>query len=207
MKFSKLIIVAVALVFATSANAFDLSSLKNLFTDGTASEILDNIIQKDDVSIADIAGTWKSTGPAVSFKSENLLEKAGGVAAATTIENKLKPYYKKAGMENATFTFTKGGAVTITLKSGRTITGTVTKGTTKGTLIFNFSKLTTGSKLSKITAYVTKGTTMSIMFDVSKLLTLANAIAKYSGNSTISTAATLLNSYKGMYAGFKFAAK
>ncbi len=207
MKFSKLIVVAVALMFASSANAFDLTTLKNALTDGTASSILDNIIQKEDVNVADLVGSWKSTGPAVSFKSENLLQRAGGVAAASTIENKLAPYYKKAGLQNAVFTFVKDGTVTITLKSGRTITGTVKKGTTTGTLIFNFSQLGTSSKLTEFTAYVTKGTTLSIMFDATKLLKLANAIAKYSGNATMGTAASLLNSYKGMYVGFKFEAK
>lgn len=204
MKFTKSILVAVVLAFAGNyASAFDLTSLKNAISSvagDNATNILDNIIKTDKIEVADLEGTWKSTGPAVSFKSENLLEKAGGTAAAATIESKLEPYYKKVGLENATFTFTADGNVTVTLKSGKTITGTVEKGTTEGTMIFTFGKL----KIGKLTAYVSKGTSLSIMFDASKLVKLASAIAKYAGNSSVSTVSSLLNSYEGIYAGFKF---
>lgn len=208
MKLTKTLLV-IATLFAsfTSAQAFDWESLKKAVSSvagDNVSSVVDNILKTDNLEVSDLAGTWKSTGPAVSFKSEDILEKAGGAAAAATIENKLEPYYKKVGLENATFTFTAEGEVTITLKSGKTITGTVTKGETEGTMIFNFSKLSNG-KLGKLTAYVSKGTTLSIMFDATKLINLVNSIAKYAGNSSLSTISTLLNSYDGLYAGFKFA--
>lgn len=205
MKLIKTILVMTALVLSyNSASAWDWSSIKNAVSSvigSDASSVVDNILQTDNLDVEDLEGTWKSTGPAVSFKSENVLEKAGGVAAAATIENKLKPYYSKVGLENATFTFTKDGAVTITLKSGRQISGTVTKGTEEGTMIFTFGTL---AKLGTLTAYVSKGTSLNIMFDASKLVKLVTAIATYSGSSSLSSVSTLLNKYEGVYAGFKF---
>lgn len=204
MKFTKTLLLAAALMCAGSnAVAFDWTSLQGVISSvagDDAGNILDNIIKTDKIEVADLAGTWKSSGPAVSFKSENLLEKAGGTAASATIESKLEPYYKKVGLDNATFTFTKEGAVTITLKSGKTITGTVEKGEAEGTMVFTFGKL----KIGKLTAYVSKGTSLSIMFDASKLVKLVSAIAKYTKVSSLSTVSALLDSYDGVYAGFKF---
>ena len=91
----------------------------------------------------------------------------------------------------------------MTFKNGRTTSGTVTKGAKDGTIVFNFSTLGS-TKLRQVTAYVQKGTQLSITFDISKLNTLLSSVSKFTGNSTISTVSSLLNSYKGMYAGFKF---
>lgn len=202
INFKKIALVAAA-VLAICANgyAFDLSKLSSALNKNNVSSLINGVISTDKVSVSDLTGTWTYSGPAVSFKSENLLEKAGGAAAATTIENKLAPYYKKAGLTGTTFTFDGNGNVTIKLGNGKSFTGTVTEGTTSGTLVFNFSKL--GSKLGKVTAYVSKGTELSIMFDVTKLQALVSGIAKYSGNSSISTVSSLLSKYKGIYAGFK----
>ncbi len=163
--------------------------------------VVNNILKTDNLDVADLAGTWRSAGPALSFESEDLLNKAGGVAMASTIEGKLAPYYKKMGLENMTFTFTTEGEVTITLKNGKKITGTVKKGEKEGTMVFTFSKL---AKLGSLTAYVSKGSNLTIMFDATKLVNLVSAIAKYSNISSFSTIAAMLNSYKGVYAGFKF---
>ena len=204
MKLIKSIIVMIAMVASfNAAQAFDLESLKkaagNIIGE-SGSSILDNILKTDKLEVKDLAGTWKCNGPAVTFKSENLLNQAGGVAAATAIEEKLAPYYKKAGLDNATFTFTEEGEVTITLKNGKKINGIVTLGEKEGTMIFQFGKL---KNVGKVTAYVSKGTTLSIMFDATKLMSLVQAIAKFSGNSTLNTVSSLLNSYDGVYAGFK----
>lgn len=197
MKLKSLIVALFATMLCANSWAWDLSSLKNL------GGVVNSIISTDNVNVSDLNGTWKCTGPAFVFKSENLLQKAGGTAAQATIESKLQKYYQMAHLEDFTMQFDGNGNFTMTLKNGKTITGTVTKGTTDGTMIFNFGKLNK-SKLSTLTAYVQKGTQLSITFDISKLNTLLSAVSKFSGNSAISTVSSLLNSYKGMYAGFKF---
>lgn len=204
MKLARIIFTMMALIVSFNyAQAFDLESLKkaagNIIGDNGGT-ILDNILKTDKLEVSDLAGTWKSSGSAISFKTEDLLKKAGGTAAAATIEEKLNPYYKKAGLDNAVFTFTKDGNLTITLKNGKKVTATVTKGEGEGIFIFQFGKLTS---VGKLTAYVSKGTALSIMFDATKLMKLVSAIAKVANNSTISTVSSLLNNYDGLYAGFK----
>ncbi len=197
-------VVLVFMLSVNTADAFDWESLKKAVSNvigEDAGDVVDNILKTDNLEVKDLEGTWKSSGPAVSFKSENVLEKAGGVAATTTIESKLAPYYKKAGLENVVFAFTKDGAVSVTLKNGRTISGTVEKGEVEGTMIFSFGIF---NKVGKLTAYVSKGTSLNIMFDADKLVKLVTAIANYSKNTTLTSVSTLLNSYDGVYAGFKF---
>lgn len=212
MKNCKTFFLATVMVAATAASgyAFDLSSLlKSATSSSTLSSIIDGVISTDDISVADLEGTWSYTGPAVSFASEDLLEKAGGSVVTSQIEEELEPYYEKAGLTGMTFVFDSEGNVTVTLKSGKTISGTVTEGDTSGTMVFNFASSLSkiSSKLSSVgnlTAYVTKGTSLSIMFDASKLQTVVSTLSSLTSNSTLSTLSSLLSSYDGVYAGFKF---
>jgi hypothetical protein len=47
------------------------------------------------------------------------------------------------------------------------------------------------------------GSNLSVMFDVSKLQSLLSTMSSVTGNSTLSTVTSLLNSYDGICAGFK----
>ena len=199
MKIKSLIVALFATAVCANAWAWDLSSLRNL----NLGSVVNSLVSTDKVEIADLKGTWKSVSPAIVFKSENLLQKAGGTAAEAAIEGKLDKYYKAAHMDEFTITFEEGDKYTMTFKNGRTASGTVTKGAKNGTIVFNFSTLGS-TKLRQVTAYVQKGTQLSITFDISKLNTLLSTVSKYTGNSTVSSITSLLNSYKGMYAGFKF---
>ncbi len=99
--------------------------------------ILGNVLGKSDVTPADLEGTWNYTAPAVTFKSENLLKKAGGAAASATIENKIKPYYQRAGLENLVLTVANDSTFTMKLKRG-SLSGSIAQGTEKGILVFKF---------------------------------------------------------------------
>ena len=201
MKHLKLILVALVAVSSLGASAFDWKQLGSALSSGSLGSVINNVISSDSITVADVTGEWTYSGPAVSFQSDDLLKKAGGAAVATTIENKLAPYYQRAGIEGMKLTFDGKGNVTMLLKNGRTVNGTVKQGEKAGQLLFNFSRL--GTSYGNLTAYVTKGTDLSIMFDVSKLKGLVSAIAKYSKNSTATTASSLLSEYKGIYAGIK----
>ncbi|MDE6010512.1 MAG: DUF4923 family protein, partial [Muribaculaceae bacterium] len=139
-------------------------------------------------------------GSAVSFKSDNFLEKAGGIAAAAAVETKINPYYEQLGLNNAVMTIKDDG--TFTLQAKRiTLQGTLASNG-NGTFDFNFKAFGKVS-LGKMTAYVQKaGNHVDIMFDATKLKTLASGIAKITGVSLAKTAASLLDSYEGMCVGF-----
>lgn len=165
--------------------------------------IVSGLLSNDKVSAESMVGTWKYASPAVCFQSENLLQKAGGAAMATQLENKLAPYYKTAGITKLVLTIEQDKS--FTMQVGKVpLTGTIeTDG--KGQVYFNFAALNNSVALGKMKAYVnmTAGTQMSLMFDVSKLVDIVSKVGSVAGNSTINGVTSLLTSYDGVCAGFK----
>ncbi len=155
--------------------------------------------------ISDLNGTWTYQGPAISFKSDNLLKKAGGVAASTVVENKLKPMYKTAGFDQMVFTVNPDSTFTMKVKLV-TLKGTISTNLPKGstaTFMFNF-KVAGKMSIGKMEAYVTKtGNKINLTFDVTKLMTLLSKAGSLTGNSSLKTLSKLLDSYDGMCAGFE----
>lgn len=167
--------------------------------------ILGGVLQKDDLEVADIAGTWVVSGPSIQFKSDDLLGQAGGAAAASVLKEKLMPYYEKVGIDGMKMAITADGKVTVTLKNGKSFSGTVTKGENKGEMVFGFNKLSSTSKIGNITVEVTKSiSTLSLMADVSKLQSLLSAVSDKLNISQLSTITSLLENYDGIYAGLEF---
>ncbi|MEG2402797.1 MAG: DUF4923 family protein [Muribaculaceae bacterium] len=182
--------------------AFDLNNLaKDLTGNESVGNLVDGVLSTSDVDVKDLVGTWKSCGPAVVFKSHDILKKAGGAAASAAIVSKLEPYYQKAGLENMTFTVDATGKFTMTLKKGK-VTGTITK-VENGAFTFNFNAFGK-HKIGAVKTYVQKGTKLDVMFDVSKLIDIVSKVGSIAGNSTVDSAIKLLKSYDGLCAGFAF---
>lgn len=164
--------------------------------------LIENAISNENITEADIVGTWSYSAPAVSFKSDNFLKKAGGVAAATAIESKLKPYYSSAGIDKTVLTVNNDKS--FAMKVGKTtLKGTLQKDTANNMFVFNFSIL--GFNAFSSSAFVAKSATgtIAITFDVSKLEKIVTAVATFSDNSTAQSVASLLSSYDGIRAGFR----
>lgn len=203
-----------AILFSTfSVNAWNLSdALKGLgkgdssSSSGLASAI-GNLLSTDKISVESLVGTWTYTAPAVTFKSENVLKKAGGAAASSMIEEKLVPIYKRTGFDKATLTVNSDSTFVLTanrIKLNGTISTVAANDNSQANFVFNFT-LGGKMKVGKMNAYITKSATgtMSVMFDVTKLVTLTETVSKFSSNSTIKSAVNLLKSYDGLCAGFE----
>lgn len=167
--------------------------------------VLSGIVASSDFEIKDLEGDWQYQSPAVTFASDNALQKVGGAAAATAVEAKLEPYYEKAGLNALTLTVDAEGAFTMALRR-TTLKGTVEKDE-EGNLVFNFSAL--GKiNLGKMKAHASKaGDTLSLTFDVSKLVSILKAVSSIANVSSLNTITSLLSTYDGIYAGFKLKAK
>lgn len=189
--------------FSAEAAAFDISSLLN---GNTIQNLIEGVLTKSDISVADMAGTWQIDGSAVSFKSENALAKAGGVAIAAGIEAKLDPYYKQYGLTGGSIKITEDGQFTMSM-SRLNLSGTITKKDNEGTFDFNFKVL--GMSIASMTTYVQKSPSkLEIMFDATKLKSLLSSISKIAGSassglgSLASAAGTILDQYEGLCVGF-----
>ena len=145
-----------------------------------------------------IKGTWKYTGPACEFESDNFLAKAGGTAAAAKIESKLSPIMNKY-VPGIVYTFDGEGNYTTKIKK-QTIHGTYTFDSKKKTITFKpkFGK--------EYTAHVSvQGKEMTLVFNADKLMTILKGISNTTAtqSTTAATINALLKSYNGMRLGFK----
>lgn len=168
----------------------------------TLGNILEGVFSSSNITVSDMAGVWTSNGPAVCFQSDNFLQKAGGIAAASMIESKLSPYYNQYGLNGAVMTINTDGTFLMKLKN-ITLKGNITQTTEKGVFQFTFTAL--GSvKLGSIKTYVQKSyNTLSVMFDASKLKNLISGIAKIVNIQIVKTLTSILDSYQGLCVGFR----
>lgn len=197
------IIIASAVFLCTlaatpAAHAFKLSDL--LGNKETITNLIEGVFSTSDITVADMAGQWTVDGSAVSFKSENLLSKAGGIAATAAIKDKIDPYFKKYGLIGGVFTIDKEGNFNLKFKK-MSISGTITQ-EKDGNFLFNFTALGL-MNIGSMRAYVQKTRqTMDIMFDATKMKQLLSTIGTLTGSRLASSAAQILSSYDGLYVGF-----
>lgn len=188
------LILALGCIGGASAQSFDLKGM------------LGGILSNDKITVKSMVGKWNYSSPAVTFKSSNLLKKAGGAAASSAIESKLSTYYQKAGLNKVVLTVAEDS--TFTMGVGKTtLKGTITTISdpkSEANFVFNFK---VGGKLpiGKMNAYVTKvgSNNLSVTFDVSKLISIVEMAGSVTGSSTISGITKVLQGYDGICAGFK----
>lgn len=164
--------------------------------------LIENATSNENITEEDLVGTWYYSSPAVSFKSDNFLKKAGGAAAATAIESKLSPYFQSVGLDKTALTVKADK--TFVMKVGKTnLNGTIAKDKTQNHFIFTFSIL--GVNAFSSTVFVAKSAmgSIAVTFDVSKLEKIVSALAVFSGNSSAQSVASILSSYDGIRAGFR----
>lgn len=164
------------------------------------------LLSSDKIDINSLHGSWAYKAPAVTFKSDNLLKKAGGAAVSETIEGKLASYYSKLGFNQMTLVVNGDNTFEMKLKKV-TLKGTITEVTDKksqANFVFSF-KAAGKVGIGKLDTYVQKSAlgTMSIMFDVSKLISLVNKVSTLTNISSAKTLSSALSSYDGMCAGFE----
>lgn len=170
-------------------------------TTSTIGNIIEGVFTKTDLTTEDIAGQWTAKGSAVTFKSDNFLKKAGGIAAAAAVETELDPYFKQYGLTGAVLTMEKDGAFTLAIRK-MTLSGTATR-KSEGVFTFKFQAFGIAS-LGSMDAYVEKsGSSLNVMFDADKLKKIVSLAATLSGNKMASTASKLLEQYDGICVGFK----
>ena len=195
---------SVVLLAGTTACAQTTTSSATKSKSGLASTIgnlLEGVFTKSDLQISDLVGSYESSGPAVSFKSDNFLQKAGGIAGAAALETKLQPYYEQYGLIGMPMTIDADGNFTLTVKKIK-ISGTLERNDDDGTFIFNI--MMGSMRLGKFTAYVEKsGKNLNLMFDATKLKQLISTIGSLSGMKMAQALTTILDSYDGACLGFK----
>ena len=204
MKKLILLTIAIAAMCAQPCKADDLKSILGKITGSDIGNVVSGIIGNDEFDVSKLEGSWKATGPAVMFKSDDLLQKAGGSAISTTVEKKLKPYYTKLKLDKSAFTFDGSGNFTMTVNS-KSINGTISKNS-DGSYALKFGLSEIASKLGgdkSVTVYLQlSGNTLSIAGDVKKMIELAKKFSNLS--STLKSLVTFLDKYDEICIGVKY---
>lgn len=207
----KALFIAVALMSGAAAHAQSLNDLLNGLggsnsnssdLGSTIGNVISGIFTKTDLTLQDIVGEYVSDGPAVTFKTDNFLQKAGGIAGASALETKLQPYYEQYGLNGMPFTVDDDGNFTLSIK-GIKLNGTIEPKDGKGE--FRFRIMIAGKvKVGEFTAYIQKsGKNLDLMFDATKMKEFVSSVAKFTGQKLITSMAKLLDSYEGANIGFK----
>ena len=170
-------------------------SLKDLLNRENIEKAVNAITGKN--TTVDLTGTWVYSGPAVELQSDNLLAKAGGGLASTTMESKMSEYLAKIGI--------KEGEMSFTFQADSTFTSVVGKRTLKGTYSYQPEEKSLSLKFSRllnVSAQVNcTSTQMDLLFKSDKLLALLTYLSKKSSNSTLKSISTLAENYNGMMTG------
>lgn len=194
------------IVLAALAGAFG-AGAQNSGADilGALGNFINNATASGSFSVDDLTGTWNYSGPAVSFQSENALQNIGGAAAATALEGQFEPYYRRLGFNRTSLTVDAEHNFTLRLGLVQ-LKGTVEKDD-NGQLQFNFSAFNR-IPLGKVAANATKsGKKLNVTFDATRFVNILNRVSGALNNNTLSALTTLLNSYDGVYLGFKLESK
>lgn len=202
MKFLKPIFFAVALLWGAAAySQSNTSSADKGQVGALIGNMLKGVFTKTDLQVSDLVGRYESVGPAVAFKGEGFLKKAGGIAGAAALKAKLQPYYEQYGLTGMPFEVDTAGNFSMSVNRIR-ISGTLERNDDNGTFVFRVKAA--GMTLGRFTAYIEKsGKDLNLMFDATKLKQLITTVAGMSGLTIAKTLATLLESYDGACIGFE----
>ena len=209
------IILSIVAIFTSSfsASALDIKDLIGKYMSGSDSSsvsdafsgILGNVLYTNKLTVQQLEGTWSYSAPAVTFISDNLLEKAGGAAAAETVEGKLEPIYKLTKLNQLKFTVDSQSNFTIgvgKIKLSGTIVASADENATAN-FILKFKSL--GKSAMDVNAYITKSidSSMTLTFDITKLIAIMQEVSKIAKSSSVTTIVNALASFDGLCAGFE----
>ena len=188
-------------------------SLKDILKSETAQKVIDAVKEATALKFEDLQGTWQYKGAACQFKSEELLQKAGGIALGETMEGKLEKAYEKAGIRTGNFSYTFNHDSTFTCQIGKKeLKGTYAYDSSNQILTLshgalnvenNDRSLVVKSCHSAMRVQLSgkkDGTTF--LFNADRLLKLVTLLSGYSKSSTLSAVNKVAQQYDGMMLGF-----
>ena len=172
-------------------------SIKDLFNKDNISKVVNAVTGHTET--VDMTGTWRYTGSAIEFESENLLKKAGGTVAASAAEQKLDEQLAKVGIKvgQVSFTFNADSTIVISLGNGK-VNGTYSYDAGTQMLHLRYMKLI---PMNAKVNYTTQQ--MDLLFEADKLLKLITFLSSKSSSATLKAISSLADSYDGMMLGYE----
>lgn len=197
-KTGKIVCVLILTVILTIQQG-NAQSLKDLLNSKKAQEVINAVQQLSALKFDDLQGTWQYKSAACQFKSDDLLQKVGGVALAESLKKKLDNAYAKAGIVPGKFSYTFCDDSTFTSQLGKkTLKGTYSYEAATGQMTLKYYSLITSE------AQVVRAEEgITLLFDAECLLKLVSLISNFSKNATLSSIGKLAEQYDGLLLGFE----
>lgn len=172
-------------------------SIKDLFNKDNISKVVNAVTGHTET--VDMTGTWRYTGSAIEFESENLLKKAGETVAASAAEQKLDEQLAKVGIKEGQLSFTFNADSTFVSTLGkRKLNGTYSYDAGTQMLHLRYMKLI---PMNAKVNYTTQQ--MDLLFEADKLLKLITFLSSKSSSATLKAISSLADSYDGMMLGYE----
>ncbi len=146
-----------------------------------------------------LEGTWNYEGAAVEFQSDNLLKKAGGKVAASSLESKINNQLGQLGFKPGITQFVFDGDGNFqNITGGKKVSGTYTYDSSSNEITLRYAGHIPVK--GKITG---SSTQLSLLFEANNFLSLVTFLGSNSGISVIDGISTILKSYDGMMVGME----
>ncbi len=161
--------------------------------------MLQSVLGLDNITKANIVGTWTYSQPGCAFTSQELLAQAGGEVVASTVKSKLAPTFTKVGINSS--------STSITFNQDGTFSANIAGKPWSGTYTFDEAnyKVNLQGLLLNINCYVKKNSDgIALLFEASKLLTIVQTMAAKGNNTTVKAIGSIAGSYDGLRVGFDF---
>ena len=172
-------------------------SIKDLFNKDNISKVVNAVTGHTET--VDMTGTWRYTGSAIEFESQNLLQKAGVTVAASAAEQKLDEQLAKVGIKEGQLSFTFNADSTFVSTLGkRKLNGTYSYDAGTQMLHLRYMKLI---PMNAKVNYTTQQ--MDLLFEADKLLKLITFLSSKSSSATLKAISSLADSYDGMMLGYE----
>ncbi len=157
-----------------------------------------------ELTVTDMQGTWRYAAPSCKFQSEDFLKSAGGAVVATSIANKLAPYYEKLGFSSSSYSYTFDEKGDFSMTFGKIpLQGSISKAEKDAYFQMEFIKLGNYA-LAKTPVYVEiSGNKMLMLYEIDKFIEMFKSVIGNLGISTLDSIFSLLDGYDGILVGFE----
>ncbi len=166
--------------------------------------IANSLTSSSKFELESLDGLWHYEAPAVSLKGEGTLSDVSGAAASVAVEEKIKPYYEKLGINTMIMAFQHQDSLSqfeISIR-GMIFGGMVSKNDDTGIMTFHF-KAVGGIPVGSVSAKAKKGVgnTLSLTFEATGFVQLLTRVASVADANTAKALEAILKTYKEIYVG------
>lgn len=203
-KLSYALIISTFFIFSSCGilsmpSASDTKTNDSATTGSVLSDIINMVMGNAPLTYKNMIGTWNFNKSAVTFETDNLLKKAGGVVAASRVQAKLDELTKDVGINkiNTTFTFNADSTYSAKIRgikiSGKYTIDAETK-TVRMSYLLGVAHLNASAVVSS--------RNMKLLFDADSFLKLMKFISQFTSNTSIEVLGKMADMYDGMLIGF-----